>query len=70
MSSPQQQEKDLMALIKARIEMLSSMPLPPNAEEIADMTLSPIMLPPQVTLHEFLNAAPPVRPVPFRYIRH
>ncbi|KAF6758611.1 hypothetical protein DFP72DRAFT_176996 [Ephemerocybe angulata] len=46
---------DIVDLIRARNELLANIPLPENAP---DMTLVPITLPPQVTLHEFLNGAP------------
>ncbi|TEB31480.1 hypothetical protein FA13DRAFT_370265 [Coprinellus micaceus] len=46
---------DVIELIQSRNEMLATIPLPDNAP---DMTLSPITLPPQATLHEFLNTAP------------
>ncbi|KAJ2929854.1 hypothetical protein H1R20_g7243, partial [Candolleomyces eurysporus] len=47
--------QDVAELIQVRNDMLAAIPLPENAP---DISLVPITLPPQVTLHEFLNSAP------------
>ncbi|RXW16121.1 hypothetical protein EST38_g9736 [Candolleomyces aberdarensis] len=47
--------QDVAELIQVRNDMLAVIPLPENAP---DISLVPITLPPQVTLHEFLNSAP------------
>ncbi|TFK20120.1 hypothetical protein FA15DRAFT_625850 [Coprinopsis marcescibilis] len=47
--------ENIVELINARNDLLYGIPLPDSSP---DMTLDPILLPPQVTLHEFLNGAP------------
>ncbi|KAH6919293.1 hypothetical protein BKA70DRAFT_1394622 [Coprinopsis sp. MPI-PUGE-AT-0042] len=47
--------EDIPQLIKMRYELLAVIPLPENPPEL---TLAPIVLPAQITLHDFINGAP------------
>ena len=49
--------EDVPQLIKMRHELLATIPLPENHPEL---TLSPIVLPAQITLHDFINGSPVV----------
>lgn len=47
--------EDIPQLVKMRHDILATIALPDNPPEL---TLAPIVLPGQVTLHDFINGAP------------